>query len=218
MSGRRFNRNRSVCQCALRFAAVVALVLVLGAAVSRASDSEPPMESWRIWLEPGFMRVPVRTPFAGAKRTDVTGGVWNGEQLKVFTKDDFFQIGLDWTAYESLAKWNAAADFPRLRYSFERDRRKTITYARIESEDPVVASAVLVPGFIELFESTIGEKILVVVPNRYTAILFPRLVNDYLDYAPMISRLYEETPYPVSKELFEVSGGKWRCIGSYDPD
>lgn len=212
MSLARVARKTSLGQCAI--ALLLGLLGVEGAGQAETFDSAE-MDSWRVWLEPKFMRPPVAEPFAGAKKTELTAGILNSEGLTGFTKDRFSGIGLDWATYEKLAKLNAAADLPKLRYHFERDRRKTVVYAQIESDQPVVASAVLLPGFVDLFEPTLGEKIIVVVPSRYTAILFPRLASDYEDFAPLVFRLYQETPYPVGVEVFEVSAGNWKCIGAY---
>jgi hypothetical protein len=80
----------------------------------------------------------------------------------------------------------------------------------------MVAAAVLAPGFLDRFKDVFGEKILVVVPNRFTAYVFPRLASEHQAFRPMIFRAFRETAWPVSVEMFEVSTAGWRCIGAYE--
>lgn len=110
---------------------------------------------------------------------------------------------------------NAAADLAGLKPRYERDSKKVITYAALESEKPIVASAVLAPKFLELFQETLGEKVLVVVPSRFAAFVFPHLASEYQQFSPMIFRAFRATPWPVSVEVFEVGPSGWRCIGAY---
>jgi hypothetical protein len=198
---------------ASRFLGVGALAIALNGlvAVARCDDS-----AWRVWLEPKFMRAAVAGPFGTAKKTELAAGVLEGTELRGFSKAEFAALGWDWETFSTLAKYHAAADLPSLRYSFARNKRGIITYARVESDKPVVASAVLIPGFLDLWQGTLGEKVLVVVPNRFTAFLFPRLASDYQEYSPMVFRAYRETPYPVSVEVFELGADGWRAFGAYE--
>lgn len=190
----------------LRFAIFAAVLAV----TVRADET-----AWRIWMEPKFMHAPIAVPLAEAQKTELAAGVLTEDGLTSLTKDAFAGLFVDREAFHSLAILNTAYDMKHLRYRFDRDARHVIRYAAVESDQPVVASAVLFPGFLNLWKETLGEKLLIVVPNRFTAFLFPRLASDYLDYAPMIFRAYRETPYPVSTEVFELSSDGWRCLGAY---
>lgn len=171
--------------------------------------------AWRVWMEPKFMRTPLAVPFVDAKLTELAAGLLTDQGLEALTKAQFDDLSIDRETFHSLAILNTAQDLRALRFRFDRDRRKTIRYAAIESDQPVVASAVLFPGFLDLWKSTLGEKILIVVPNRYTAFVFPRLASEYLDFAPMVFRAYRDTAYPVSVEVFEIAPDGWHCVGAY---
>jgi hypothetical protein len=171
--------------------------------------------AWRVWLEPGFMRPAIGKPFAGAQKTVLTGGLATPEGLAPFPRDTFSQRPGAWEAFEAIARENARADLARLTPRFERDRKEIILYAALEADEPIVASAVLAPGFLEMWAETMGEKVLVAVPNRQAAFIFPRIASEYLDYSPMVLRAYRETAWPVSLEVFEVSAAGWRAIGAY---
>ncbi len=161
------------------------------------------------------MRAPIVVPLADAQKTELAAGMLSDEGLVALSEADFAALHVDRGIFHSVAALNTAFDLRHLRFRFERDRRQVIRYAAMESDQPIVASAVLFPGFLDLWKDTLGEKVLVVVPNRFSAFVFPHLATDYLDYAPMVFRAYRETPYPVSVEVFEVSPSGWRCLGAY---
>ena len=114
------------------------------------------------------------------------------------------------------ARENAASEFAELKPRYERGTNKVIAYAALESTKPTVASAVLAPKFLESFKETLGDTVLVVIPNRFTAFIFPKLASRYAEYSPMVFRAYRDTSWPVSVEVFEVNAKGWRCIGAYE--
>jgi hypothetical protein len=54
------------------------------------------------------------------------------------------------------------------------------------------------------------------VPNRYSVFVFPALASEYRNYAPMILRAYQDSAYPVSLEVFEVSAAGIKAIGLFE--
>lgn len=188
-------------------------VLILAFA-TRASGAEE--SAWRVWLEARFLRAPITAPVPNAQKTDYAGGALVDGELENLSKADFGKLGVEWKDFSARARENAAADLAILKPRFERDSRKTIIYAALESERPIVASAVLAPRFLDLWKDTLGEKVLVVVPNRFTAYVFPRIASDYQSYYPMVLRAYRATVHPVSVEVFEVSSDGWKSVGSYE--
>lgn len=193
-----------------RFSIFAALVLALGA---RAQE---PQAAWRVWLEPKFMKAPVTAPIAGAKKTVLAGGTLGAEGFVTMPQAGFTALKVAWEMFFAQARENAAAELAELKPRYERDGKKVIVYAALESAKPIVAGAVLAPKFLESFKDTLGETVLVVVPNRYTAFVFPKLASRYAEYAPMVFRAYHETSWPVSVEVFEVSAEGWKCIGAYE--
>ena len=180
-----------------------------------ATSGRADESGWRVFLEPKFLKSPVTSKIRSAQRTELAAGVLEGKELSVMSKDAFAALGVDWKAFANRALQNAAADLALLKPRFERNARNTIEYGALESEEPIVAAAVLAPGFLELWKETLGEKVLVIVPNRNTAFVFPPIASDYQGYYPMIFRAYRETAHPVSVEVFEVSKTGWKCVGVY---
>ncbi len=57
---------------------------------------------------------------------------------------------------------------------------------------------------------------LVVVPSRYTAFVFPELATHYQEYYPMVFEAFRETAWPVSVEVFQFSANGIRAIGVFE--
>lgn len=171
----------------------------------------------RVWLDPKFMRAPVAGPFAGARKTELVAGFLTLRELAPCSPGTLESLKLTWEQLAARGRANAAAELADLKPRYERNSKNVITYAALESDRPIVSCAVLAPKFLELFKDTLGEKVLVVVPSRFSAFIFPRLASEHLQFSPMIFRAFRATAWPVSVELFEVSAeAGWRCIGAYE--
>ncbi|MEA3210242.1 MAG: hypothetical protein QOE70_3299 [Chthoniobacter sp.] len=170
----------------------------------------------RAWLEPKSMRAPVTLPIAGAHRTEVALGRLTDEGVEPFSKAAFETFGQSREQLFAAGCENAAADLATLKPRYSRDRHQVIQYAEISSTRPIVASAVLAPKFASLFRDTLGDRVLVVVPNRYVAYVFPQLATRYQEYYPMVFEAYGATAYPVSVEVFEFSVEGIKAVGVYE--
>ncbi|HEV7869599.1 MAG TPA: hypothetical protein VGO90_18050 [Chthoniobacteraceae bacterium] len=125
-------------------------------------------------------------------------------------------LGLSREALLEAARANSTADLAELKPRYVRDRHNVIQYAELASDRPLVASAVLAPGFLPLFKDTLGDSVLVVVPSRYAAYVFPKLASSYRDYYPMVFEAYRATAFPVSVEVFEFSAGSIQAVGVFE--
>jgi hypothetical protein len=173
-------------------------------------------ESWRVWLEPKLMRPPVANPVPGSERTLYAAGALRDGMLSTFSVAEFSALKMEWRDFMTRAQTNSVADLAMLTPRYVRGRRKVIEYAVLESTRPIVASAVLAPGLLALFTETLGETVLLVVPNRSTAFVFPALAGKHRDYWPMVFAAYRATPFPVSVEVFEVSAQGLRAVGIFE--
>ncbi len=192
------------------------LVALLVAGIARAAD-EPVVQIpvapkvWA-WLEPRSTHAPVALPIPLAQRTEIAFGRYTPEGPELLKKGD---VVPDATLLER-ARDLATPDLLLLKPRYVRDRQNVIQYAELRSPQPVVASAVLAPTFLQLFRETLGDTVLVVVPNRYTAYVFPQLASRYQEYFPMVFAAFGETAYPVSVEVFEFSATGIRAVGVYE--
>jgi hypothetical protein len=190
------------------------LVLCWLPAVSPAAETAP--AGWRVWLESRSLRAPVSGAIDGAQHTQWVGGVRDGGWDEWLSKSQWAGLATSWEAFFQQARANADADLAELTPRYVRDRNQVIEYAVLSSDRPVVASAVSSAKFHTLFESTLGEKVLVVVPNRFTAFVFPRLASNYPLYARLVFDAFESTAFKGSLEVFEVGAAGWRAVGIYE--
>ena len=193
--------------------AVLALLLALSPLAHAGESADE--RNWRVWLEPRSTHAPVTLPIAGADRTEVCAGFMEEAGPRAMTKEELAAMGIGMEKFAARARENASADLAKLKPRYTRNAKRVIEYAELRSARPVVAGAVLAPKFLALFRETLGEKVLVVVPNRFTAFIFPPLAGNHADYAPMVLAALGATAWPVSVELFEVSTDGVRCVGRY---
>lgn len=192
---------------------LIAWLTLLGAATAEERLADP---AWRVWLEPTFMHARATVQIPDAKTTEFAAGFREGDELIYFLEPQFRSLKSDWNKFIAQARVNADLDFKGVGLEYVRDRKKVIEYAVLRCEQPVMASAVLASKFLDQFKDTLGEKVLIAVPNRYTAYVFPQLASDYREYAPMVLKAYRATAYPVSVEVFEVGVNSFRAIGVYE--
>ncbi len=172
---------------------------------------------WRIFLEPKFMKPEAAFPIPNANHTVFVPGISEGTEVKLLSRAEFDALGVSWEEFKKRAALNAEAALDAMRPEFVRNKKRVITYATLTSAEPFMTTVLLAPGLREKFAEVFGAKILVVLPNRYAAYIFPALASEYRDYAPMVRDAYRATPYPVSLEVFEVSAEGIRAIGEYAP-
>ncbi|MEA3186936.1 MAG: hypothetical protein QOD99_766 [Chthoniobacter sp.] len=185
-------------------------MLVIAASVQAQTDEK----QWHVLIEPKFMHPEVSFPIPGAERTVFVPGYVRGSEVRYFSKTEFAALKLDWPAFR--AKAGANVSDKKVKAEFVRNGKKVIDYATISSADPLTATAVLSPDFLKTFSDIFGAKLLVAIPNRFTVFVFPSLATNYRDYAPMIIEAYRAIAYPVSLEVFELSGDGLRAIGTFE--
>jgi hypothetical protein len=172
--------------------------------------------AWRVLIEPRFMKAPVTAPIAGAQKSELAATVAGETGPEVLTREQFGALKVAWETFAKQAQTNADVDLAALKIDYVRDQKKVITYVVVKSARGLVASAVLAPKFPALFKDTLGDKLLVAVPNRTTAYIFPRLASAYQEYAPLVLEAYRATPYPVTREVFELSKDGIKAVGVYE--
>jgi hypothetical protein len=75
---------------------------------------------------------------------------------------------------------------------------------------------VLSPDFLKKFKDIFGPTILVAIPSRFTVYVFPALASEYKNYSPLVIQAYQQSAYPVSLEVFEISDAGMRAIGTFE--
>ncbi len=188
---------------------------LLLASTARAEDPAG-SEEWRVWLEPKFMHAAVTSPIPDAEKTELAAGTRDQKGDVYFLKQQFEDLHIGWEAFVAKARTNANTELATLQPEYVRDKKKVIQYATLSAHEPIVATAVFGTKLLGLFKNTIGDKLLVVVPSRYKAFIFPRLASSYEEFAPQVFAAYRATASPVSMEVFEVSAAGWKAVGVFE--
>ena len=79
----------------------------------------------------------------------------------------------------------------------------------------MTASTILLPQFREKFKDVFGSELLVLVPNRSTILVFSDSDNNLNQYKETVIKMYKDSIYPVSREIFRLNGTGIRVIGDY---
>ncbi len=172
-------------------------------------------EEWRIFLEPKFMHAQVGAQIAEARQTEIVAGRRAADALAPMARSEFDALKLEWRDFVERTQAGAEADLAKLKPQYVRDRKGVIEYAVLESGEPLAASAVLAPSFLGRFAETLGPKILVVVPNQFTAYVFPALASNYQRYAHLVVPAFRSTAHSVSLEVVEISPEGMRAVGVF---
>lgn len=197
-----------------RFTAWIFVLLMLVAAEGWGADPNP---AWRVLIEPKFMKPPVTYEIPKSQRAALVPALLDkdGEPVYLSAKE-FKNLGVDWKTFLAAAGDNATAELKKLTPEYTRNRKKVIEYATLSSESDLTASTVLSPEFLKMFKDTLGDKVIVVIPNRYTVYVFPVLASNYQDFTLMVSEAYRATAHPVSMEAYELSDKGLTTIGLYE--
>ena len=179
------------------------------------AQPETAAEPWRVILEPMSMHRAISWEIPGAQRTVIAPVVVDGDDYLFPSRQIWERFHVDRAEIVRRGALVAAADLASLQPRYERSSKQVIQYAELISDKPIVASAVLAPKFLDLFRDTLGEKVLLVVPNRFTAYVFPALASNYQDYYPMVNDAFHDSAWPISLEVFEVGPEGIRTVGLY---
>jgi len=168
-------------------------------------------------LEPVALRTALARPLPDAKYTVIVPAKEDSVLgLTHYTKEEFAAAGLDWDQF--MAKATAAAT--RLLVSIKpvvaKDAAGQIAYVKLQSERPFAASVVLSPRLVPLFQGVLGDRLVALMPDRYTVYLFSRNFGQFQSFGQKIINDHAEAIYPCSIEVFEVSRDGIKCIGGFD--
>ncbi len=191
--------------------------MVAWCAVTAQAAEGPDAKHWRVLIEPKFMKPPVAFEIPNAERTLLVPGFVNAAGEPVyFTREQWTALHLTWGDFFEKARVNAAGLLEMLKPELVRDAKKVVEYAVLRSESPLTAEVIFAPGFLKKFEGVFGATLIVVVPNRNTVFVFPKLASNYREFGPMVLDAYHAGQNRVSIEVFELSAERLRAVGIYD--
>ena len=166
------------------------LIWVALAAFGRAGEL-PPEGTWRIWFEAKSAHAPVANPIPGAERTEWVAGLPGRGRPGLFLEAGFCGVENHSRGLREPGAAECHGGSSDAAPAYTRNRKKVIEYAELHSDQPIVASAVVAPGFLKLFKDTLGEKVFVIIPNRFKPTFSPR--------SPAITRITRRWSSPLSE-------------------
>lgn len=87
-----------------------------------------------------------------------------------------------------------------------RDTNRVIDRILITGTNPLLPSLATSPGFYQRFEPILGDGFHVIIPDRFTIALYPRLAGQIPpDEAGAMLETYRLATYPVSLEVFRAT-------------
>jgi hypothetical protein len=175
----------------------LALLLVLSA-TGRTEDA-----GWRLTIVPSFETIaPITKPIPGSRtaRLAVARHAGHGE-LEYATTQGALRYAQDMAAQHA-QDWIEAADVDE-----RRDGDGIVTRVLIKSDNPMLPALAASPGLYDRFEPMLGDGFYVVIPDRGTIALYPRLASAGIPPRD-VARLLEMNrfaTYPVSREVFRAT-------------
>lgn len=133
--------------------------------------------------------------------------------IRSFSREKWEAEGLTWDRIVQISGGIADAAVEAMEIEYIRDEREVIECALVKSEDPFLTSAVLSAEFPARFRDTLGERLQVVMIDRYELCVFPLAGGILQDYGPELADRFSETSFPVSLEVFLVDADGVRVIG-----
>jgi hypothetical protein len=173
-------------------------LLVLACPGALAGDA-----GWRLTVVPSFETLPpVNKPIPGSRtaRLAVARHAGHGE-LEYATTQGAMRYAQDMAARHA-QDWIEAADIDE-----RRDADGIVTRVLITSDDPMLPALAAAPGLYDRYEPLLGDGFYVVIPDRSTIALYPRLASEGIpprDVAGLLE-MNRFATYPVSREVFRAT-------------
>jgi len=177
--------------------AFLALLLAL-AAPGRAEDP-----GWRLTVIPSFETVPpINKPIPGSRTARLAVARHSGHgELEYATTQGALRYAQEMAAQHA-QEWIDAADVGE-----RRDADGILTRVLIKSDNPLLPALAVAPGLYDRYEPLLGDGFYVVIPDRNTIALYPRLASEGIpprDAAGLLE-MNRLATYPVSREVFRAT-------------
>jgi hypothetical protein len=154
----------------------------------------------------------------GAKSTVLVPGRETGVGVRYCTAGEFRAMGLSWAAYQRKAEVVADRVFGSLKPEVTRDSKGFARLAVLRGKSHLTASTVLAPKFYATFRASMGDDLVVLIPDRFTIYVFPRPMGEYKEWGKRTLREFAEATYPVSFEVFLLNKSGLSALGSFQPE
>lgn len=138
--------------------------------------------------------------------------------VRYYTKSEFDALGLGWRGFTKKAEATATRVLGQLEPVLTKDKKGFVTSAVLRGSSHLTAGVVLSPKFYEQFRTTMGDDLVLLIPDRFTVYVFPRPMGDYKELGPKILAAYADASFPVSYEVLLLNKDGLSVLGSFRTD
>lgn len=135
--------------------------------------------------------------------------------VRYYTAEEFEALGVGWTGFTRRAEVTATRVLATLKPEVTKDSKGFVTSAVLRGKSHLTAGVVLSPKFYEMFRQSMGDDLVVLIPDRFTVYVFPRPMGEYKALGPRILEAYAEATYPVSYEVLLLNKDGLSVLGSF---
>jgi hypothetical protein len=183
------------------------LLLMAGLAMARAEESPDP--GWRLTVIPSFERPALHESIPGSS-TAILAVARPGELdlLEYATTRGAWR----WARERARDHGNTWLDRAETRIS--RDKNRVVERIVITGDNPLLPALAVTPAFYDRFEPLLGPGFHVIIPDRNTIVLYPRLAGEIPPQeAANLLEIHRLATYPVSREVFRANRGSLQAGG-----
>lgn len=166
--------------------------------VATASAADP---GWRLTVVPSFERPALAEKIPGSQTAALAVAREAGYgELEYATTRGAWRLAREIAAREG-ARWLDEASVET-----RRDTNRVIDHILITGDNALLPSLATSPAFYERFEPILGDGFHVIIPDRNTIALYPRLAGQIPPVeAGALLETYRLATYPVSREVFRAT-------------
>ena len=173
------------------------------------------MEEFCLLLEPKDGPA-VSKLLKGAKMTAlVPGRETRVGGVRYYTASEFEGLGLGWEGFRRRAEATASRVLATLKPEVTKDAKGFVTSAVVRGKSHLTAGVVLSPKFYEMFRGSMGDDLVLLIPDRFTVYVYPRPMGGYKAMGPKILEDYAAATYPVSYEVLLLNRDGLSVLGSF---
>lgn len=183
--------------------------LALLATSSLACVAAPPDPGWRLTVVPSFERPALREDIPGS--TTAVLAVARPAEFGLF---EYATTRGAWRWARDLARENGSTWLEASNIQIRRDKNRVVERILITGRDPLLPALALAPAFYDRFEPLLGAGFHVIIPDRNTIALYPRVAGVIPPgEAAALLEMNRLATYPVSREVFRATRGGLKAGG-----
>jgi hypothetical protein len=188
---------------------LIAVCLSAFSLVAQESPANPPSPNiqWWILLEPKSLRTDASTLFPGAQGTVMTPADPRGEgPPRRLDLAELKKLGIGWKEFFRRSAAEADRILANTKPEFKEADGTTPAHAIIRSQFPPAGSLLIAPSLLSTFEGKFGTPLLLATPERGVLYVFAAKDREQIAaLAPAFVSLYEQSTWPGSAELYQLS-------------